>query len=77
MNNSMSLEKKLIVYRHYIARYILKNKNMDLNSFYEARNILLIIDNLSKKNKPNDNFNYNDDMEKIKKYVVKTKKVEY
>ena len=41
--DNMSLEKKLIIYRHYIARYILKNINMDQNSFCEARNILLII----------------------------------
>lgn len=74
MKNTMSLEKQLIVYRHYIARYILNNKTMDLESFYEARDILLIIQNLI-NNKTN--INSNESIEKIKKYIVKTKKVEY
>ena len=74
MNNTISLEKKLIVYRYYIARYILNNRTMDSDSFSEAKEMLLTIQNLI-DNKTNDNLNEN--MEQIKKYVIKTKKVDY
>lgn len=74
MNNTMSLEKQLIVYRHYIARYILNNRTMDSDSFSEAKEMLLTIQNLI-DNKTNNNLNEN--MEQIKKYVIKTKKVDY
>lgn len=74
MNNTISLEKKLIVYRYYITRYILNNRTMDSDSFSEAKEMLLTIQNLI-DNKTNNNLNEN--MEQIKKYVIKTKKVDY
>ena len=76
MNNTISLEKKLMVYRHYIAKYILEAKSMDLDTFYEAKDILLLIKELSDEIKDNKNYNCDEKVEEIKKYIVKIKKVE-